>query len=254
MPQPGRRSARDPMRHARWRRRSASGNMQPAAPRRPSLEQRAYGRQGAAALRSRSAARSASTASAVGAGSAKPGLLEDRDHRGAVAATNRRVPAFDEPGRDEALVERSSRRRAARSAHSRRQACTGGGGRQAAGIPRRRLAGEGSGPCARPGTKLERCGCRRPRIAGTGRDARALRACPGRPPGSRTGRAGEIGREPMAGSVNKVILVGNLGRDPEVRRLNSGEPVVNLRIATSETLEGQGRPASARRRPSGTRS
>src|SRR5215468_8246689 len=38
----------------------------------------------------------------------------------------------------------------------------------------------------------------------------------------------------MAGSVNKVILVGNLGRDPEVRRLNSGEPVVNLSIATSE--------------------
>jgi single-strand DNA-binding protein len=39
----------------------------------------------------------------------------------------------------------------------------------------------------------------------------------------------------MSGSVNKVILVGNLGRDPEVRRLPSGEPVVNLRIATSET-------------------
>jgi single-strand DNA-binding protein len=39
----------------------------------------------------------------------------------------------------------------------------------------------------------------------------------------------------MAGSVNKVILVGNLGRDPEVRRLNSGEPVVNLRLATSES-------------------
>lgn len=38
----------------------------------------------------------------------------------------------------------------------------------------------------------------------------------------------------MAGSVNKVILVGNLGRDPEVRRLQSGEPVVSLRIATSE--------------------
>ncbi len=38
----------------------------------------------------------------------------------------------------------------------------------------------------------------------------------------------------MAGSVNKVILVGNLGRDPEVRRLNSGSPVVNMRIATSE--------------------
>jgi single-strand DNA-binding protein len=39
----------------------------------------------------------------------------------------------------------------------------------------------------------------------------------------------------MAGSVNKVILVGNLGRDPEVRRMGSGEPVVNLRLATSET-------------------
>ncbi len=39
----------------------------------------------------------------------------------------------------------------------------------------------------------------------------------------------------MAGSVNKVILIGNLGKDPEVRRLNSGDPVVNLRIATTET-------------------
>lgn len=39
----------------------------------------------------------------------------------------------------------------------------------------------------------------------------------------------------MAGSVNKVILVGNLGADPEIRRLNSGEPVANLRIATSES-------------------
>jgi single-strand DNA-binding protein len=38
----------------------------------------------------------------------------------------------------------------------------------------------------------------------------------------------------MAGSVNKVILIGNLGADPEVRRLGNGEPVVNLRIATSE--------------------
>ena len=38
----------------------------------------------------------------------------------------------------------------------------------------------------------------------------------------------------MAG-VNKVILVGNLGRDPEVRRMTSGEPVVNLSVATSET-------------------
>lgn len=39
----------------------------------------------------------------------------------------------------------------------------------------------------------------------------------------------------MAGSVNKVILVGNLGRDPEVRRLSSGDPVVNFSIATSES-------------------
>ena len=39
----------------------------------------------------------------------------------------------------------------------------------------------------------------------------------------------------MAGSVNKVILVGNLGRDPDVRRLTSGDPVVNLSIATSES-------------------
>jgi len=39
----------------------------------------------------------------------------------------------------------------------------------------------------------------------------------------------------MAGSVNKVILVGNLGRDPEVRRLQNGNPVVNLAVATSDT-------------------
>ena len=39
----------------------------------------------------------------------------------------------------------------------------------------------------------------------------------------------------MAGSVNKVILVGNLGRDPETRRLNSGDPVVSLRLATTES-------------------
>src|ERR687893_3069326 len=44
----------------------------------------------------------------------------------------------------------------------------------------------------------------------------------------------------MAGSVNKVIVVGNLGRDPEVRRLANGEPVVNLRIATSETWKDKG--------------
>ena len=39
----------------------------------------------------------------------------------------------------------------------------------------------------------------------------------------------------MAGSVNKVILVGNLGRDPDVRHMNDGKPVVNLSVATSET-------------------
>jgi single-strand DNA-binding protein len=38
----------------------------------------------------------------------------------------------------------------------------------------------------------------------------------------------------MAGSVNKVILIGNLGADPESRSLSSGDPVVNLRLATSE--------------------
>ncbi|MGE0628708.1 MAG: single-stranded DNA-binding protein [Hyphomicrobiaceae bacterium] len=39
----------------------------------------------------------------------------------------------------------------------------------------------------------------------------------------------------MAGSVNKVILVGNLGRDPEIRRTQDGRPIANLNIATSET-------------------
>jgi single-strand DNA-binding protein len=39
----------------------------------------------------------------------------------------------------------------------------------------------------------------------------------------------------MAGSVNKVILVGNLGADPEIRSLNSGDRVANLRVATSES-------------------
>ena len=39
----------------------------------------------------------------------------------------------------------------------------------------------------------------------------------------------------MAGSVNKVILVGNLGRDPEVRSMNSGDKVCNLSVATSES-------------------
>ena len=39
----------------------------------------------------------------------------------------------------------------------------------------------------------------------------------------------------MAGSVNKVILVGNLGRDPEVRRTGAGDPIVSFSVATSDT-------------------
>src|SRR5881628_2799109 len=39
----------------------------------------------------------------------------------------------------------------------------------------------------------------------------------------------------MSGSVNKVILIGNLGRDPEVRRLNSGDSVVSFTLATTES-------------------
>ena len=39
----------------------------------------------------------------------------------------------------------------------------------------------------------------------------------------------------MAGSVNKVILVGNLGKDPEIRRTQDGRPIANLSIATSES-------------------
>ena len=39
----------------------------------------------------------------------------------------------------------------------------------------------------------------------------------------------------MAGSVNKVILIGNVGADPEIRRTQDGRPIANLRIATSDT-------------------
>jgi single-strand DNA-binding protein len=44
----------------------------------------------------------------------------------------------------------------------------------------------------------------------------------------------------MAGSINKAILIGNLGADPEIRTLNSGDRVANLRIATSETWRDKG--------------
>ncbi len=44
----------------------------------------------------------------------------------------------------------------------------------------------------------------------------------------------------MAGSVNKVTLVGNLGKDPDVRRTNAGDAVVNLSVATSETWRDKG--------------
>jgi single-strand DNA-binding protein len=47
--------------------------------------------------------------------------------------------------------------------------------------------------------------------------------------------AESVMEQAMAGSVNKVILVGNLGRDPEVRRMNNGESVVSFSVATSET-------------------
>jgi len=44
----------------------------------------------------------------------------------------------------------------------------------------------------------------------------------------------------MAGSVNKVILVGNLGRDPEVRHTQDGSKIVHLSVATSETWKDRG--------------
>src|SRR5216110_3676062 len=49
------------------------------------------------------------------------------------------------------------------------------------------------------------------------------------------GQSDEGRRGVMAGSVNKVILVGNLGRDPEIRRTQDGRPIANLSVATSES-------------------
>jgi single-stranded DNA-binding protein len=54
----------------------------------------------------------------------------------------------------------------------------------------------------------------------------------------------------MAGSVNKVILIGNLGADPEIRRTQDGRPVANLRVATSESC-GIKPPASDAKKPNG---
>jgi single-strand DNA-binding protein len=48
------------------------------------------------------------------------------------------------------------------------------------------------------------------------------------------------GERVMAGSVNKVILVGNLGADPEIRRTQDGRPIVNLRVATTDTWRDKG--------------
>jgi single-strand DNA-binding protein len=50
----------------------------------------------------------------------------------------------------------------------------------------------------------------------------------------------EYGERVMAGSVNKVILVGNLGADPEIRRTQDGRPIVNLRVATTDTWRDKG--------------
>ncbi len=44
----------------------------------------------------------------------------------------------------------------------------------------------------------------------------------------------------MSGHVNKVLLIGNLGADPEIRRTQDGRPIANLRIATSETWRDKG--------------
>ena len=84
---------------------------------------------------------------------------------------------------------------------------------------------------------------------GTGERIGSARGGPMRMPGgsqddaggpgeSLAGRAVQYFREwraAMAGSVNKVILVGNLGKDPEIRRTQDGRPIANLSVATSDT-------------------
>lgn len=56
----------------------------------------------------------------------------------------------------------------------------------------------------------------------------------------------------MAGSVNKVMLIGHLGRDPEIRRTGAGDPIANLRLATSETWRDKDS-GERKGEPSGTR-
>ena len=78
----------------------------------------------------------------------------------------------------------------------------------------------------------------------TGQNWRQVRNCrqaAGRPAILPVIFAGDIEwRAVMAGSVNKVILVGNLGKDPEIRRTQDGRPIANLSIATSETWRDKG--------------
>ena len=54
----------------------------------------------------------------------------------------------------------------------------------------------------------------------------------------------------MAGSVNKVILVGNLGRDPEIRSMQNGGRVANLSVATSESWKDR-QSGERREKPNG---
>ena len=55
----------------------------------------------------------------------------------------------------------------------------------------------------------------------------------------------------MAGSINKVILVGNLGADPEIRQTKDGRPIANLSIATGESWKDK-IPAKEEKKQNGT--
>jgi len=67
------------------------------------------------------------------------------------------------------------------------------------------------------------------------RPFRAVAAATGRTSRSNPNRRASRRSGAMAGSVNKVTLVGNLGRDPEVRTTQDGQKIVNLSVATNET-------------------